>query len=128
MKLAIVEAWHDALNSGDVEGVVASTSADVEIVGPRGTARGHDVLRQWTVGAGAELHPVRWFCGDGGRVVLEQVATWPSPAERTDPLAVATSFTVKHGWITRIARRGDLDSALADGGVTWGDEVPAPRR
>ena len=127
MKLAIVEVWHHAVNARDVERVVALTSADVEIVGPRGSARGHDVLRQWTVAAGASFDPVRWFCGADGGGVVEQLATWPSEEERTDPLGVATSFTVSDGRITRIARQSDLGSALLDGGLTLDDQVSSNR-
>lgn len=123
VKLSVVDAWHRALNAGDVEGVVALTSPDVEIRGPRGSARGHEVLRQWTVGAGATLEPVRWFCGAGDDVVVEQAAKWPSEGVRTDPLVVATSFTVQEGVISRVARHDDLALALADGAVAWHDEV-----
>ncbi len=125
MKLAVVRRWHEALAAGAVEEVVALTEPDVAIGGPRGTARGHDVLRAWAASAGARLEPVRWFCGPDGRVVVDQRATWPDGSgRRTAPLEVATAFTVAGGRIGRIDRHPDLPTALAAAGLELADEVP----
>lgn len=50
-----VVAWHDALNAGDVERLVALSHEDVEMGGPRGPARGQIVLREWVARSGIRL-------------------------------------------------------------------------
>jgi len=124
MKLALVEDWHRAPAAGSLEGLVGLTDPGVAIGGPRGTARGHDVLRAWARGAGVVLEPVRWFCGARGDVLVGQRATWPDGAgRRTAPVEVATRFTVARGCIGRIDRHPDLAAALAASGLSEADEV-----
>ena len=41
-----------ALNAGNVERVIALSTADVEVGGPRGAGRGADLLRDWVARAG----------------------------------------------------------------------------
>jgi hypothetical protein len=50
--LAVVEGWLQSVNSADRSGVLALTSPDVEIVGPRGIGRGHELLSDWLGRAG----------------------------------------------------------------------------
>lgn len=124
MKLAVVDRWHRALAAGAVDEVVALASDAVEIRGPRGTAHGREVLRAWAEAAGARLEPVRWFCGEGGEVVVAQRASWPAgEGERTAGVEVATRFTVGSGLIERIDRHELLAGALAAGGLSAADEV-----
>jgi SnoaL-like protein len=127
MKVATVASWHHALNDGDVGGVLRLTGADVEVRGPRGAARGHDVLAAWASGAGVSLEPARWFCGTGGEVVVAQIATWPAvDGGHTAPVAVATSFAIRDGLIVRIARHDELATALADSGLGPADGPRPP--
>jgi len=93
VKLAVVEMWHRSLAAGDVDRLVRVSSPEVAIGGPRGAARGHDVLRAWAEGAGVSLEPERWFCGPDGEVVVVQRAAWPD----TPPVTVATRFGVRDG-------------------------------
>lgn len=124
MKLAVVEAWHRSLAAGDVDRLVRLSSSEVAIGGPRGIARGHDVLRAWAEGAGVGLEPRRWFCGPGGDVVVAQGATWPADdGGRTPPIAVATRFGVREGLIERIDRFEELGAALAAARLGAADEV-----
>ena len=43
--LEVVRIWHDALNEGNVERLLDHVDPEVEISGPRGSARGADHVR-----------------------------------------------------------------------------------
>jgi ketosteroid isomerase-like protein len=127
-EIALVRAWHEALNRGDIEALTALCHDDVEVGGPRGSARGRDVLRDWAARAGIRLEPRRWFAGDGA-IVVEQTATWSDAetGQATAPVVAATLFEVVAGRVRRVVRYDGLDTALAAAGLTPGDEVrPAP--
>ena len=74
----IVRAWHKAVNRGDADALVALCDDDIEVGGPRGSARGNAVLRDWLDRAGIQLEPRRWFASPT-ELVVEQVATWRRP-------------------------------------------------
>ena len=42
--LAVIEAWHAAVNAGDGAAAGALCTDDVQVGGPRGTGRGRDLL------------------------------------------------------------------------------------
>jgi hypothetical protein len=73
-KLAVVELWLSAINHADLPALFALTADDLEIVGPRGSGQGKDLLAQWLWRAGFRAKPVRWFCGANEAVVVEQIA------------------------------------------------------
>src|SRR5579884_219942 len=75
--VAIARAWQDAANAGDVDRVVALSDPDVELVGPRGAGRGHQLLRDWLGRAGLRLATLRTFAR-GDAVVLAQHGIWRS--------------------------------------------------
>src|SRR5689334_14813238 len=110
-EIAKVRAWHEALNHGDGEGLVALCHGDVEVGGPRGSARGSDVLRDWAARAGIRLEPRGWFAGDG-KIVVEQIATWSDDGtgRATEPVVVATVFELAAGQVRRIMRCDDLET------------------
>jgi ketosteroid isomerase-like protein len=119
-----VVAWHDALSHGDIDHLVALSSDDVEVVGPRGSGRGSDVLRDWAGRSGIRLEPRRVFARDE-IVVVAQRAEWRSP-DTGDVIGsddVATIFRVTDGRVTSIDRRSDLAEALHLAGLTEADEV-----
>ena len=122
--LAVIEAWHAAVNAGDGAGAGALCTEDVQVGGPRGGGRGRDLLTGWVGHAGVRLETRRWFCGSGGAVV-EQDARWidGSTGEPTAPLRVATVFTVDDGRISGVLRHTELSDALAALGLTTADEV-----
>jgi ketosteroid isomerase-like protein len=121
-KVDTVQAWHAALNSGDTEGVLALSSADMEVGGPRGSGRGADLLRDWIGRAGVRLEPRRTFSGDHA-VVVEQLAQWRTETgELTEPQVVASVFRVRDGKVESVIRHADLASALESAGV---DPSPA---
>ncbi|MBL9018345.1 MAG: nuclear transport factor 2 family protein [Myxococcales bacterium] len=122
--LAVVESWQLAVNEHDLEQLVALTAHDVEIIGPRGGGRGHDVLRQWLARAGFTAVPLRWFCGNEGVVVVEQVGRWFQPQSMgASERIIASKFTVRAGRVTRFERFDDLEDALAAAALTDDDEI-----
>src|SRR3954454_3814791 len=99
MMLASVDAvmaWHAALNAGDVERMLALSTPDVEVGGPRGSGRGADLLREWFGRANVVLEPgalfARW---DGDVVVVEQAGRWRAEdGALGEPQVVASVFRV----------------------------------
>ncbi len=119
-----VRAWHEAVNRGDADALVALSDDEIEVGGPRGSARGSAVLRDWLERAGIRLEPQRWFASPT-ELVVEQVATWRSAdGALTDPETVASSFAVEDGRVMRTVRYGSLEEALAAAGLTLQDEIP----
>ncbi len=123
---ATVVAWHAALAAKDVERLVALSAADVELGGPKGTARGVDALRAWAAMAGATMVPVRIALHDEDVAVVEQDAAWPGAAA---PMRIATSFRVRDGRVARVMRYDDLASLRAAEGTApaWPAWLRAPR-
>lgn len=134
--LEVVESWHSAVDARDVERLCTLASQDVEIVGPRGTGRGHAVLRQWFRRGGLTAEPLRWFCGSRGFVVVEQRGRWFSPEavtvedsgrwfipDTTSERIVATAFSVLAGRVVRYQRFEKLRDALAATQLSDDDEV-----
>ncbi|HEX2323756.1 MAG TPA: nuclear transport factor 2 family protein [Chloroflexota bacterium] len=121
----LVAGFHQALNGGDVERLVGLAREDVELVGPRGTARGVELLREWVGRAGITLTPRRTFAR-GQTVVVEEDASWRDPhtGEAQEAQVVATAFDLREGRIARISRLPDLKSALRAAGMEARDEVP----
>src|SRR5690349_3789679 len=126
--LAVIEAWHTAVNAGDGAAAGALCTDDVQVGGPRVSGRGRDLLVGWVGQAGVRLEARRWFCGAGGAVV-EQDARWVDGAtgEPTSPVRVATAFAVDSGRISRVLRHAELAEALAAVGLTAADEVRGRR-
>jgi hypothetical protein len=123
-RFEIVRAWHQAVNWGDADALVALCDDDIEIVGPRGSACGNAVLRDWLGSAGIRLEPRRWFASPT-ELVVEQVATWRGQdGGVTDPEVIASSFEVESGLVSRTVRYGSLTEALAETGLTLSDEIP----
>ncbi len=127
-QLAVVEAWLDAVDRADAGAAMALCAPDLEVVGPRGSVRGREVLAPWMARAGFSARPLRWFCGAGGAVVVEQDATWSDPAtgDVRGRAVVASRFSVADGVVTGYQRHDDgLPAALAAAGLGSADEVTA---
>jgi hypothetical protein len=119
----VVRAWHDAVNRGDVDELVALSREDIEIGGPRGSASGSAVLRDWLDRAGIRLEPRRWFASSD-LLVVEQVATWrTTEGGVTDPVTIASAFRVENRLVRRMIRFESLADALAENGLTMQDEI-----
>ena len=112
-ELRIVETWHEALNSGEVDRLVELSHPEVEVVGPRGTGRGAQLLREWVDRANIRLEPRRVF-HHADTVVVEQWAQWHS-TDTGRPIGgqtVGSVFVVRDSRVTRVVRYPDLAAAL----------------
>jgi hypothetical protein len=116
--LEIVDEWHTALNSGDADRLAALVDDDVEVGGPRGTAKGAQVVLEWFGRANVRFKPLRSFSHDN-TVVVEQNGEWLSDDRQQIASAqvVSTVFVLTNGLISRIIRYDDLDSALEAAGM-----------
>jgi ketosteroid isomerase-like protein len=112
-----VIAWHEALNAGDLERLVALSTEDVEVGGPRGSGGGAQLLREWFSRAGIRLDPVS-IVTRGDIVVVEQDARW-SADDQVHRLA--SVFRVRAGAIASVIRYPDLPTARAAAGLDDAD-------
>jgi hypothetical protein len=122
--VALVAAWHEAVNARDIERLLALSAPTVELIGPRGAAHGHDALRAWLDRAGLALRPQRTFAR-GAVIVVAARATWRA-LETGQPLGaaeLASCFRVGDSQIVQYARYDTLAEALAAGGLSEADEV-----
>ncbi len=121
---AIVQAWQDAANGGDVDRLVELSDPDIEVAGPRGSGRGHRVLRDWLGRAGLSLRTLRAFVR-GNVVVVAQHGVWRSveTGEVIGERAVAACFRVDGRRVVRCARYDSLEVALAEAGLDYSDET-----
>ena len=118
----IVVAWHDALNAGDIERLVALSSEDVEVVGPRGSGTGSQLLREWVNRAGIRLQIRRAFHRDD-TVVVEEDAQWRAAetGALSESQVVASVFRVRDGRVISVARYADVAAALHAAGLAESD-------
>jgi len=122
--LRAVLAWQEAANKQDAERLVELSDPNLEIVGPRGSGYGHQLLLDWLIRAGLTLDALRVFA-DNDAVVVLQHGIWHSPGTENvvGEQEVASSFRVRDGRVVRLARFVTLDEALRDAGLGLEDEV-----
>lgn len=112
-ELRVVEAWHEALNGGEVDRLVELSHPEVEVGGPHGTGRGAQLLREWVDRANIRLEPRRIF-HHADTVVVEQRAQWHSThtGRAISSQTVASVFVVRDGRVNRVVRYPDIANAL----------------
>ncbi len=127
--MRVVEAWHEALNEGDVDRLVGLSHPEVEVGGPRGVGRGVQLLREWVDRANVRLGPQRLF-RRGDTVVVEQAGQWRSAesGEVTGSQTVASLFAVSDGLVTSVVRYDDLSETLKAADVDHTDEIRSEHR
>ncbi|GAA4489951.1 nuclear transport factor 2 family protein [Rhodococcus olei] len=119
-EIATVLAWHDALNSSDIDTLLALSSDDIDIGDMQGAGQGLAALRNWATTAGVTLTPGRMYVHEGVVVVEEETRVAASPDDVT---TTASAFRVVHDQVTSVFRHGDLASALAATDLTEADLV-----
>lgn len=125
----IALAWQDAANRGDVDRLLELSAPEIEVVGPRGSGYGHQLLRDWLARAGLRLETIRVFA-DGNTVVVAQHGVWRSvdTGEVKGERSGASSFRVEGRRVARIERYDSLDAALDGAGISYSDRVPEDLR
>lgn len=123
--LRTVHAWLAAINAGDVEGALALTAPDVVIAGPRGAARGHEVLRAWMGHAGATFQTRETYAA-GDAVVVAQHGVWRDmeTGEIRGEADVVTRFRLADGRVAEMERYHDVAIALQAAGLSEADRRP----
>ncbi len=123
-EIHIVKTWHESLNDGDVDRLLALSHSNIEVGGPRGTARGSQVLREWVERTNIRLEPRRIF-QQADTVVVEQEAVWRSPetGQVTGSQTVASVFVLRDGRITSLLRYDDLTEALSTANLNESHEA-----
>jgi SnoaL-like domain len=119
-EIATVLAWHDALNSADLDTLVALSSHDIDIGDVHGAVQGHQALRKWAASLDTTAELGRMFVRDGVVVVEEKITS------REDSGAVTTAasaFRVVRDHVTAVFRHEDLSAALAATELTEADAV-----
>ncbi len=111
---AVVRAWHDAVEVGNLRRALVLCSPDVVVAGPRGEGRGPDRMRTWLERSGISLQPQHDLVAEGGRVVVHELAHWRAagapggaPVEPTDTWVV---FEVADGLLTAVRRYETADA------------------
>jgi SnoaL-like domain len=122
---ALVKAWQEAANSQNIDRLAELSAPTIEIVGPRGSGHGHQLLRDWLGRAGLHLTTLRAFVRDNV-VVVAQHGVWRSveTGEVTGERDVASRFRVDGQRIIQFARYDNLDVALDEAGLHYWDEIP----
>ena len=111
-EIATVLAWHDALDSRDVDTLMQLSSDDIEIGDAHGAAQGLDALAEWAQRFPVPVAVGRMYVHDGV-VVFEQTLA--------DGTTAASAFRVVHDHVTSVFRHPDLASALAATDLTEHD-------
>ncbi len=111
--LAIVQAWQEAANSQNIDRLLELSDPNIEVVGPRGSGFGHQVLRDWIARAGLTLETLRVFVR-GNTVVVEQHGVWRSQNtnEVIGEKTLASAFQVNDRHVVKFARYDNLNAAL----------------
>ncbi|MEO8972244.1 MAG: nuclear transport factor 2 family protein [Ktedonobacteraceae bacterium] len=121
---ALVQAWQDAANSQNVDRLIELSAPTIEIVGPRGSGYGHQLLRDWLSRAGLHLTTQRAFVHDNV-VAVAQHGVWHSveTGAVTGERDLASRFQVDGQYIVQFARHDSLADALSEAGLHDSDEI-----
>jgi hypothetical protein len=68
---ALVQAWQDAANHQNSDRLVELSAPDIEVIGPRGSGQGYQLLRDWLGRAGLHLTTQRAFARNNVVVVAQ---------------------------------------------------------
>jgi ketosteroid isomerase-like protein len=121
--ISLVQAWQHAVNAQDSERLLELSAPDIVIIGPRGRASGHQLLRDWVARVGLMLTTQRIF-QRGDTVVLAQHGVWQSEATGGVPSEadLASRLRINHQQVVEYERYDTLAQALEAAGMTEADE------
>ena len=124
--MALIESFHEAVNTGDADRLALLATEDVEVGGPRGSGHGSQLLLEWVVRVDVRFHPLQTFAR-GAVAVVEQEAEWVTAmtGETRGRMVVATLFEVTGGLLSKVLRYDHLDEALAHAGLSSADSITA---
>jgi SnoaL-like domain len=122
--IRIVQMWQDAANRQDAERLLELSDPKIEIVGPRGSAHGHQILKEWLSRAGLTLETFRTFA-NSDVVVMAQHGMWQSAEtnQKESKVDVASVFRVADGKVRYLARYDNLEEALLIADMSLADEL-----
>lgn len=123
--LRVAQAWQDAANAQDIPRLLELSAPNIEIIGPRGSGFGHQLLMEWLARAGLTLTTQRAFAR-GEMVALEQSGVWRDLAtgEVRGERTLASTFRVNdQQQVAAFARYDSLaEAGLAAAGLAASDE------
>ncbi|NLV78745.1 MAG: nuclear transport factor 2 family protein [Rhodococcus sp.] len=118
-EIATVLAWHDAVNSNDIDTLVELSSDDIVLpTDDDDPDQGLDELREWATTSGVTLEPGRMFV-HAGIVVVEERSTWA--ADPQNPVDEAIAFRVVDDQVVTVVRHPRLTDAFEATGLGEGD-------
>jgi len=122
---ALVQAWQDAANHQNSDRLIELSAPDIEVIGPRGSGHGYQLLRDWLGRAGLHLTTLRAFARDNV-VVVAQHGVWRSleTGEVYSEQDLASRFRIEDQRVVQFARYDHLDVALNEAGLHYSDEIP----
>lgn len=97
--------WHEAVNAGDIDAVVALCTDDVALRGPRGVGQGHQLVRDWLTRSGIRLEPLEPLVEAEARFVVRERARRTTAA--SEPKDTWCVFQLRDGLVSSIARYDD---------------------
>ncbi|MEE2035371.1 nuclear transport factor 2 family protein [Rhodococcus chondri] len=118
-EIATVLAWHDAVNSNDIDTLVELSSDDIVLpTDDDDPDQGLDELREWATSAGVTFEPGRMFV-HSGIVVVEERSTWAS--DPNTPIEEAIAFRVVDDQVVTVVRHPNLEDAFDATGLSEAD-------
>ncbi|MGL4307163.1 MAG: nuclear transport factor 2 family protein [Mycobacteriaceae bacterium] len=114
-EILTVLAWHDALNTGEIDTLLALSSDDIEIGGQNSASQGQAALQHWATPSEITMTPGAVYYHDGVVVTEETVPGQPEIG--------AAAFRVVHDKVTSIFMHPNVDTALAATGLEDADRV-----
>jgi hypothetical protein len=122
--IEVITAWQTAANEQNAERLLELSEPEIQIVGPRGIATGHEILREWLKRAGLTLETRQLYARENN-LVADQHGIWRDGAtgEIVGEADVATHFRVNDGRVAYLARYDSLEEALQKAELTKKDTV-----
>lgn len=109
----IVRDWIEAVNRRDIQALLALSHPEIEIIGPRGSAKGHEVLTDWLARAGLSFETRRLWVEDDN-ILAEQHGVWePEYAGPRGEADFVSVFKLSQGLILSYERQ-DTPALAAD--------------